>query len=111
MSIGRLVATVVRSCQRWNVLCRRAMTRLGPDDLVLCPGTVPKATFRGRAAAAAAGGFSGIGLWLPHRERAHAEGLSDADMRAILRDHAVVVSDVEAITDFGPCFRGGADTA
>jgi len=87
------------------------MARLGPGDLVLCAGTVPKATFRARVAAAAAGGFSGIGLWLPHRERAHAEGLSDADMRAILRDHAVVVSDVEAITDFGPCFRGGADTA
>ncbi len=87
------------------------MARLGPDDLVLCPGTVPKATFRARAAAAAAGGFSGIGLWLPHRRRAHAEGLSDADMRAILSDHALVVTDVEAITDFGPCFRGGADTA
>src|SRR5262249_806684 len=41
-------------------------------------------------------------------ERAHAEGLSDADLRAILRDHALVVTDVEAITDFGPSFRGGA---
>jgi len=98
----------VRGCQCRNVLCRRAMTRLGPGDLVLCPGTVPKATFRRRAAAAAAGGFSGIGLWLPHRERAHAEGLSDADLRAILSDHALIVTDVEAITDFGPCFRGGA---
>jgi len=87
------------------------MARLGPGDLVLCPGTVPKATFRARAAAAAAGGFSGIGLWLPHRLRAHAEGMSDTDMRAILGDHALVVTDVEAITDFGPCFRGGADTA
>ena len=87
------------------------MARLGPGDLVLCPGTVPKATFRARAAAAAAGGFSGIGLWLPHRRRAHAEGMSDADMHAILGDHALVVTDVEAITDFGPCFRGGADTA
>src|SRR5262245_29041918 len=111
MSIGRLVATGVRSCQRRNVLCRRSMTRLGPGDMVLCPGTVPKATFRERAAAAAAGGFSGIGLWLPHRERAHAEGLSDADLRAIVSDHALVVTDVEAITDFGPCFRGGAAAA
>ena len=87
------------------------MARLGPGDLVLCPGTVPKATFRARVAAAAAGGFSGIGLWLPHRGRAHAEGLSDADMRAILDDHALVVTDIEAITDFGLCFRGGADAA
>jgi sugar phosphate isomerase/epimerase len=87
------------------------MTRLGPDDLVLCPGTVPQASFRARAAAAAAGGFSGIGLWLPHRRRAQAEGLSDADMRAVLRDHGLVVTDVEAITDFGSCFRGGAAAA
>jgi sugar phosphate isomerase/epimerase len=87
------------------------MARLGPGDLVLCPGTVPKATFGARAGAAAAGGFSGIGLWLPHRGRAHAEGLSDADMRAVLGDHALVVTDVEAITDFGACFRGGADAA
>lgn len=88
-----------------------ALSRPGPGDLVLCPGTLPTATFRTRAAAAAAGGFSGIGLWLPHRRRAHAEGLSDADLRAILADHALVVTDVEAITDFGPCFRGGADAA
>jgi sugar phosphate isomerase/epimerase len=78
---------------------------------VLCPGTLPGAPFRARAAAAAAGGFSGIGLWLPQRRRAHAEGLSDTDMRAILADHALVVTDVEAITDFGPCFRGGAAAA
>lgn len=84
------------------------MMRLGPGDLVLSSGTVPKATFRARAAAATAGGFAGIGLWLPHRDRAHAEGLSDADMRAILGDHGLVVTDVEAITDFGPCFLGGA---
>jgi sugar phosphate isomerase/epimerase len=87
------------------------MARLGPGDLVLCSGTVPKATFRARAAAAAAGGFAGIDLWLPHRQRARAEGLSDADMRAILDDHGLVVTDVEAITDFGACFRGGATTA
>ena len=87
------------------------MARLGPGDLVLCPGTVPNATFRARAAAATAGGFAGIGLWLPHRRRAHAEGLSDADLRAILGDHGLVVTDVEAITDFGPCFRGGAGAA
>lgn len=88
-----------------------ARARLGAADLVLCPGTLPRAGFRARAAAAQSGGFAGIGLWLPHRQRAHAEGLSDADLRAILGDHALVVTDVEAITDFGPCFRGGAAAA
>jgi sugar phosphate isomerase/epimerase len=88
-----------------------ALSRLGPKDLVLCPGTLPRAAFRVRVAAARAGGFAGIGLWLPHRQRAHAEGLSDADLRAILADHALVVTDVEAITDFGPGLRGGAAAA
>jgi sugar phosphate isomerase/epimerase len=87
------------------------MARLGPDDLVLCPGTLPRAPFRTRAAAAAAGGFAGVGLWLPHRAQAHAEGLADADLRAILADHGLVVTEVEAITDFGPGFRGGAGAA
>ena len=32
-------------------------------------------------------------------------------MRAVLRDHGLVVTDVEAITDFGPCFHGGAAAA
>jgi sugar phosphate isomerase/epimerase len=88
-----------------------ARARLGPGDLVLCPGTLPRAPFRERAAAARAGGFAGIGLWLPHRKHAHAEGLWDADLRAILADHRLAVSDVEAITDFGPCFRGGSAAA
>src|SRR5215468_2116544 len=104
--IGALVASADRSCQRSGAAAtcyvRRpmaALPQLGPGDLVLCPGTLPAATFRVRAAAAAAGGFSGIGLWLPQLRRAHAEGLSDADLRAILTDHALVVTDVEAITD------------
>jgi sugar phosphate isomerase/epimerase len=88
-----------------------ARPRLGPDDLVLCPGTLPRAPFRVRAAAAAAGGFAGVGLWLPHRAQAHAEGLADADLRAVLADHGLVVTEVESITDFGPCFRGGARAA
>ena len=78
---------------------------------MLCPGTLPRAPFRVRVAAARAAGFAGIGLWLPHRQRAHAEGFSDADLRALLADHALVVTDVEAITDFGPGLRGGAAAA
>jgi len=82
--------------------------RLGPDDLVLCPGTLPRATFRERVAAAAAGGFAGIALWLPHHRRARDEGLSDTDLRALLADHGLAVTEIEAVTDLGPCFRDGA---
>lgn len=85
--------------------------RLGPDDIVLSAGTLPRATFRERAAAARAGGFAGVGLRIPDLARARADGLSDADLRAILADAGLVATDVEAITDFGPCLRGGAGTA
>ena len=33
---------------------------LGPDDLVLCAGTLQKASFRERVEAAVAGGFRGL---------------------------------------------------
>jgi sugar phosphate isomerase/epimerase len=85
-----------------------ARGRLGPSDLVLCPGTLPRATFRERTAAAEAGGFAAIGVWLPQLRRARAEGLSDADLRALLSDHGLVVTEVESITDFDRCFGLGA---
>jgi hypothetical protein len=53
------------------------------DSLVLCAGTIPRASFRERVAAARAGGFDGISLRLGDYARARAEGLSDADIRAM----------------------------
>ena len=74
----------------------------GPfGPLVLCVMTSPEAEFEDRVAAAAAAGYGGIGLRPRHRERAHATGLSDAGMRAVLADHGVQVLEIEVLSGWG----------
>jgi sugar phosphate isomerase/epimerase len=69
---------------------------LGPGDLVLCSGTLPRRTpFGQRAAAAAAGGFAGISLWGRDYWAARRQGLSDADLRAILAGHGLAVAELD----------------
>jgi sugar phosphate isomerase/epimerase len=69
---------------------------LGPSDLVLCSGTLPRKTsFRERVDAAVAGGFRGISLWGRDYGRARADGLSDADMRMLLADNGLVVAELD----------------
>ncbi|MBM4244331.1 MAG: sugar phosphate isomerase/epimerase [Deltaproteobacteria bacterium] len=80
---------------------------LGPDDLVLCAGTIPGASFAERVAAAAAGGFSAISLRVRDHVRARAEGLSDADMRARLADAGIAVAEVEVLQGWRPGIRVG----
>jgi sugar phosphate isomerase/epimerase len=72
------------------------------DALVLCAGTIPRATFRERIAAARAGGFDGISLRLGDYARARAEGLSDDDMRALLAGEGLAVAEIEALTAWRP---------
>jgi sugar phosphate isomerase/epimerase len=69
---------------------------LGPGDLVLCSGTLPRdVSFRDRVEAARAGGFRGISLWGRDYWRARHEGWSDADVRALLDDHGVSVAELD----------------
>jgi sugar phosphate isomerase/epimerase len=69
---------------------------LGPDDLVLCSGTLPRDTsFVDRIDAAEAGGFSGISMWGRDYGAARREGHSDADMRARLADHGLAVAELD----------------
>ncbi len=69
---------------------------LGPGDLVLCAGTLPRdVSFRERVAAASAGGFQGISLWGRDYGRARREGLTDADLRALLDDHGLSVGEID----------------
>jgi sugar phosphate isomerase/epimerase len=72
---------------------------IGPDDLVLSAGSLPRASFRDRVAAAVAGGFSGLSLWARQSERDRAEGLDDVEMRGILADNDLVVTEIEAVSD------------
>ncbi len=72
------------------------------DSIVLCAGTIPRASFRARIAAASAGGFDGVSLRLHDYTRARAEGLSDADVRSLLAGEGMAVAELEALTAWRP---------
>ena len=72
------------------------------DSIVLCAGTIPRASFRERVAAARAGRFDGISLRLRDQARARADGLSDIEMRALLGGEGVAVAEIEALTAWRP---------
>lgn len=80
---------------------------LGRDDLVLCAGTIPNASFGERLDAARAGGFTGISLRVRDHARARAEGLSDADLRARLDDAGVAIAEIEVLNAWRPGVRTG----
>lgn len=75
---------------------------LGPDDLVLCSGTLMQRGFRALCEAGAAGRFDGITLWPQDVERARSEGLSESDQRQLLRDSGLVVADLDPLLGWLP---------
>jgi sugar phosphate isomerase/epimerase len=69
---------------------------MGPDDLVLCSGTLRRGiTFAERLSAASGAGFAGVSLWGRDYAAARAEGLRDADLRAMLAHHGLVVAELD----------------
>ena len=69
---------------------------MGPDDLVLCSGTLPRGTgFAERLAAASAAGFTSVSLWGRDYAAARAEGRSDAELRSMLADHGLTVAELD----------------
>ncbi len=69
---------------------------MGPDDLVLCSGTLPRAVpFSDRLAAASGAGFAAVSLWGRDHAAARAEGHSDADIRSMLADHGLAVAELD----------------
>ncbi len=69
---------------------------MGPDDLVLCSGTLRRdIPFAERLAAANAGGYAAVSLWGRDYAAARSEGLSDADLRSMLDDHGLVVAELD----------------
>jgi sugar phosphate isomerase/epimerase len=81
---------------------------LGPHDLIASHYTISgmdvmkpaRHSFAQRVAAAASAGFAGIG-WTPQDyDTCRAAGLSDADLRAILDDHAISAAELEFVSDW-----------
>ena len=69
---------------------------LGPADLVLCSGTIPRdVSFRDRLEAASAAGFQAVSLWGRDYHRARHDGHDDAEIRKMLDDHGLVVAEID----------------
>lgn len=82
---------------------------IGPNDIVLCAGTLPYGVpFRERIEAAAAAGFAAITLWGPDYARARREGLSDADLRRLLSDAGLTVGELDSVWTWAPGTKGVA---
>ena len=69
-------------------------------------GAAPRFSFPERVAAAAAAGFTGIGLDADDYAACRAAGLSDADVRAVLDDHGIHAAELEFVHGWA---RGDAD--
>jgi sugar phosphate isomerase/epimerase len=69
---------------------------LGPTDLVLCSGTLPRGIpFLDRLRAASTAGFTGISLWGRDYRAARQEGHRDADLRSMVHDHGLAVAELD----------------
>jgi sugar phosphate isomerase/epimerase len=64
--------------------------------------SLPRASLRERVAAARAGGFAAVSLTTRDYARACADGLADTDMRALLADEGLAVTDIEALAAWRP---------
>jgi len=81
---------------------------LGPDDLVLCAGTLMHSSLRERVDAAVAGGFAGISLYAGDVTRARAEGMDDAAIRGLIEDHGLEVAELDPLMSWLPGAALGA---
>jgi sugar phosphate isomerase/epimerase len=83
---------------------------LGPDDLVLCSGTIRTAPFDLTVRAAADAGFRGISLYYEEYRTARASGRSDLDLRTFMDDHGITVAELDGRMDWLPGDTGAPGT-
>lgn len=84
---------------------------LGPNDLVLCSGTLIEASFRERVDAAGAGGYQGISMWPRDYQSARSEGLSNADIKALLADNGLEIAELDPLLSWVPGEELGPDAS
>ena len=78
------------------------MSGLGPDDLVLCSGTIRAAPFAHTVAAASAAGFQGVSLYYDEYAVARASGWRDRDLRAHLAESGIEVAELDGRMNWLP---------
>jgi sugar phosphate isomerase/epimerase len=75
---------------------------IGPEDLILCAGTVANTPVLERIPAAAQAGFHGISLFTSDVQAATAAGHTLTDLRARIEDGGLFVAELDALTDWYP---------
>jgi sugar phosphate isomerase/epimerase len=75
---------------------------LGPDDLVLCSGTIRAAPFAHTVSAAAAAGFQGVSLYYDEYAVARASGWRDRDLREHLASSGIAVAELDGRMNWLP---------
>jgi sugar phosphate isomerase/epimerase len=83
---------------------------LGPDDLVLCAGTLARAGFRERVDAAVAAGYRGLSLFPSDVRRARDEGLDDAAMKTLLLENNLEIAELDPLMTWLPDVQPGTGT-
>jgi sugar phosphate isomerase/epimerase len=69
-------------------------------DMYLCASTIDGASFQQRLEAASAAGYAGIGLRPSHYQAARAEGRSETDLRRLLEDHGLELTEIGFLADW-----------
>ena len=82
---------------------------LGPDDLVLCAGTLGSAPLREKIEAAADAGFRGVSLYPADLQQARAAGLSYKELRHLLDDRGLEVAELDPLMSWIPNTGLGAE--
>lgn len=80
---------------------------LGPGDLVLCAGTLARASLRERIEAAVAGGFRGLSLFPSDVRRARDEGASDERLRGWLAERDLEIAELDPLATWLPGVEPG----
>ncbi len=76
---------------------------LGPDDRVLCSGTLTSGIdFTERIKVAKDVGFTAISLWGRDYQAAREQGMSDGDIRLILSDNGIAVAEIDPLWSWLP---------
>jgi sugar phosphate isomerase/epimerase len=81
---------------------------LGPDDVVLCAGTLGQTPLLERIPAAAGAGFDGISVFTTDVERALSEGCSVAELRSRIEDAGLAIAEVDPLASWYPGAAPGA---
>jgi sugar phosphate isomerase/epimerase len=75
---------------------------LGPEDLILCCGTVRQASFGELIDAASGAGFQGISVQPHLYDQERARGSSDAEIRRWLADAGLEIAELDALLTWLP---------